>query len=88
MTKSWKLLVAAALVLLAGFFVMPTSKGEAKTQAELFDLAMIPTSTTGKKAINALLAAGEVERIGKGGQGHEYRYFLRELNRESVSFIG
>jgi hypothetical protein len=56
--------------------VMPTSRGDAKTQAKLFELATIPTSTTGKKAINALLAAGAIERIGKGGQGHEYRYFV------------
>jgi hypothetical protein len=58
--------------------VMPTSRGQAKTQAQLFELATIPTSTTGKKAINELLAAGEVERIGKGGQNHEYRYFVRK----------
>ena len=52
-------------------------RGEAKTQAKLFELAAIPTSTTGKKAINALLAAGEIERIGKGGRGDEYCYFMR-----------
>jgi hypothetical protein len=58
--------------------VMPTFRGEAKTQSQLFELATIPTSTTGKKAINELLAAGAIERIGKGGRGDEYCYFVRK----------
>jgi hypothetical protein len=41
---------------------MPTSRSEAKTQLELFDLATVPSKQTGIKAINELLAAGEVER--------------------------
>ncbi len=57
--------------------VVPISRGEAKTQAELFDLATVPSRNTGIKAINELLAASEIERIGKGVKGHEYRYFIR-----------
>jgi predicted transcriptional regulator len=64
----------ALLKFLAG---MPEPKTP-MTQAELFEAAMIPSLTTGKKAINELLSAGQIERIGKGGQGHEYRYFVRK----------
>ena len=39
-------------------------------------------------AINALLAAGEDERIGKGGQGHEHRYFVRRRNPDTGNRMG
>ena len=55
---------------------MPTSKDEPMTAAELFDKACIPTSTTGKKALQDLLSAGRIERTGKGGQSDPFRYSL------------
>lgn len=55
---------------------MPREKADALTQGELFAHAMIPTRTTGQKALKKLLVAGEIERIGKGGMNDEYRYFI------------
>jgi len=45
------------------------------TQAELFEKAGIITKTTGQKALAELLAAGMVERFGKGGPRDVYRYW-------------
>jgi hypothetical protein len=38
---------------------------------------LVPSKNTRKNSINELLAAGEIEQFGKGGKGHEYRYFSR-----------
>ena len=62
---------------------MPTLKGEAKTQQQLFTLATVPSPTTGRKAINALLAAGEIERVGKGVKGDEYCYFRTQQESDA-----
>jgi len=55
--------------------LMPRSKSDAMTQAELFEKALIPGETTGKKALRQLLAAGQIQRIGRGVGGDLYRYF-------------
>ena len=47
----------------------------------------MPSKQAGIKAINELLAAGEIERIGKGGQGHEYRYFVRKPAKTAKSKV-
>jgi predicted transcriptional regulator len=54
---------------------MPDSKAHALSQDELFAACKIPSRTTGQKALRALLAAGKIERIGKGGRGSRFRYF-------------
>jgi hypothetical protein len=33
------------------------------------------TATTGQKALKQPLAAGQIQRIGKGAKGNPYRYF-------------
>ena len=55
--------------------IMPRKKADAMTQAELFEKAGIITKTTGQKALAELLAAGMVERFGKGGPRDAYRYW-------------
>ena len=57
--------------------IMPREKSEAMTQAELFEKAGIVTKTTGQKALAELLAAGTLERIGKGGPRDLYRYWRK-----------
>ena len=36
------------------------------TQAELFDKAVIPTKSTGRKALRHLLESGQIQRTGEG----------------------
>jgi len=57
---------------------MPAMKGDAMTQAQLFAKAMIPTKTTGQKALKELISAGQVERIGKGIKCDPYLYFVEK----------
>jgi predicted transcriptional regulator len=54
---------------------MPDMKGLAKTFGELMEAAAIPTETTAEKALRDLMAAGTVERTGKGRRGDPFRYF-------------
>ena len=54
---------------------MPHSKKDALTQAELFEKACIPSKTTRGKALQQLLAARQIQRIGDGCRGNPYRYF-------------
>jgi hypothetical protein len=56
---------------------MPTLRDEAQTQTQLFDAAMIPSRTTGQKALKLLLKAGQIDRIGKGARKDPYLYFAR-----------
>ena len=53
-------------------------KAHAMTQTELFEKAGVITRTTGEKALKALLASGQIQRIGAGGVREPYRYFLTE----------
>jgi hypothetical protein len=55
--------------------VMPASKARAMTQAQLFEAATVVTRTTGQRALNELLSAGTIQRIGKGGPRDLFRYF-------------
>jgi hypothetical protein len=57
--------------------IMPRKKADAMTQAELFEKAGIVTHTTGQRALAGLLAAGTIERIGKGGPRDLYRYWRK-----------
>lgn len=56
--------------------VMPQTAAEALTQGELFTLAIIPTKTTGQRALADLLATKLIHRTGEGGKGNPFRYFL------------
>ena len=47
------------------------------TQTELFEKAGVITRTTGEKALKALLAGRQIQRIGAGGVREPYRYFLK-----------
>jgi hypothetical protein len=58
---------------------LPDSKARAMTQDSLFEAAAIPTRTTGQKALKRLLSDDspyDIQRIGKGGKGDPFRYFL------------
>jgi hypothetical protein len=55
--------------------VMPESKARATPMAELFDAAVVPSRTTGQKALNELLSEGKIQRTGKGGMRDVFRYF-------------
>ena len=54
--------------------VMPDSKAKAMSPADLFQVAVIPSRTTGNKALRELLSAGKIRRIGKARSGHPFRY--------------
>jgi len=58
---------------------MPRSKAAALTQTELFEKAGIFTKTTGQRALEKLLSAGEIERIGMGIGGDPYRYWDKKV---------
>jgi|SRR5215472_13141902 len=55
--------------------IMPQKKAGALTQKELFEKAGVITKTTGRRALNGLLAAGQIQRIGDGWKGNPYRYW-------------
>ncbi|HEV2194117.1 MAG TPA: hypothetical protein VGR55_00920 [Candidatus Acidoferrum sp.] len=55
--------------------VMPDSKAKALSPADLFQAAVIPSRTTGNKALREMLSAGKIRRIGKPRPGHPFRYF-------------
>jgi hypothetical protein len=54
---------------------MPESEARAMPMAELFEAAVVPSRTTGQKALRELLSEGKIQRIGKGGPRDLYRYF-------------
>jgi hypothetical protein len=53
---------------------MPTWKGLAKPRDELFAVAMVPYESIGYAALKELLAAGTIQRVGKGIKGDPFRY--------------
>jgi len=55
--------------------VMPQSKASAKPMADLFEAAVVPSRTTGQKALRELLSEGKIQRIGKGTKADLFRYF-------------
>lgn len=57
---------------------LPTMRGEALSQAQIFERGMIPTKTTGQRALKELLSAGQIERTGKGIKNDPYLYFREE----------
>lgn len=54
---------------------MPDSKAKAMIPADLFRAAVVPSKTTGNKALRELLSAGKIRRIGKPRPRHPFRYF-------------
>ena len=48
------------------------------TREQLQGLAVVPTKNTCVRALNQLLAAGKIQRIGEGWKGSPYRYWLAE----------
>ncbi|HXL23845.1 MAG TPA: hypothetical protein VOA78_15385 [Candidatus Dormibacteraeota bacterium] len=65
-------LQAAKEALLAN---IPASKARAVGRLELFAVSMVPSRPTGDNALKELLAAGKIQRIGKGCKGDAFRYF-------------
>jgi hypothetical protein len=57
--------------------VMPKSKASALPMMELFEAAVVPSRTTGQKALRALLSEGKIQRAGKGGLRDVFRYFAK-----------
>lgn len=57
--------------------VMPDSEANALSPVDLFQAAVIPSRTTGNRALRELLSAGKIQRIGKARSGHPCRYFKR-----------
>lgn len=57
---------------------MPTADSESgpMTADDLFALATVPSRTTGRKALNELLAEGKIQRTGQGGNADVFRYFM------------
>jgi predicted transcriptional regulator len=56
---------------------MAEMKGEGMTQDQLFQKACVSSKTTGKKALNELLSAGLIQRVGKGSKGNLFWYFRK-----------
>lgn len=54
---------------------MPESKADALPMAELFEAAVVPSRTTGQKALRELLREGKIQRIRKGMKGNPFWYF-------------
>lgn len=51
-------------------WVMPDSKAKAMSPADLFQAAVIPSRTTGNRALRELLSAGKIQRIEKARSGY------------------
>ena len=43
--------------------------------AELFEAAVVPSRTTGQRAVKELLSEGKIRRFGRGGKLNPFRYF-------------
>jgi hypothetical protein len=54
---------------------MPDLKARARSAADLWHSALIPSLKTGQLAIKELLAEGVIQRVGEGNVGSPYRYF-------------
>lgn len=54
---------------------MPTSEDDAMEAAELYELAIVSSPSTGQNAIKELFSTGQIERIGKGNRYSPYLYF-------------
>jgi hypothetical protein len=63
--------------------IMPRARAQAMTQSELRQAAMVPSKQTCVKALARLLKAGEIQRIGKGIKGKEYRYWDKKVGGAS-----
>ena len=61
---------------------MPVSESEASTIDALFKAAVIPSRTTGNHALEDLLTAGAIQRVGTGIRGNPFRYFKRSIASE------
>jgi phosphosulfolactate phosphohydrolase-like enzyme len=56
---------------------MPGREADAAGAATLFQVAVVPSQTTGQHALRDLLAAGAIQRAGTGARGNPFRYFKR-----------
>ncbi len=61
---------------------LPATEQEALSQDALFVKAAVPSRTTGRQALKALLAEGKIQRKGKGTRGSPYRYFAAGKEQE------
>jgi hypothetical protein len=57
---------------------MASSEADAIPADALFQVAVIPSRTTGQHALRDLLAAGAIQRIGGGGTGSPFLYFAKD----------
>jgi hypothetical protein len=64
---------------------MPDAEAHALPTAALFKAAMIPSRTTGQKAINELLSEGKIQRTGKGSMGDVFRYFRTDAAKAETT---
>jgi hypothetical protein len=61
---------------------MPASEAQAATVDVLFRTAVIPSRATGHHALEDLLTAGAIQRLGTGVRGNPFRYFKRSIASE------
>ena len=61
---------------------MPVDETHAATVDVLFRTALIPSRATGHHALEDLLAAGAIQRLGTGVRGNPFRYFRRSIASE------
>jgi hypothetical protein len=60
---------------------MPDSEGSALTADALFQATIVPSRTTGLQALNELLSAARIQRVGGGFfKGSPFRYFAPTLS--------
>ena len=59
---------------------MPDSKASALTADALFQAIIVPSRTTGLQALNELLSAEKIQRVGGGFKGSPFRYFAPTLS--------
>ena len=52
-----------------------SSGGISRGLGRLCEAAVVPSRTTGQKALKELLSEGKIQRIGKGTKGKPFRYF-------------
>jgi hypothetical protein len=57
--------------------MMPSSKASAKPMVELFEAAVVPSRTTGQKALRELLSEDKTQRVGKGTRADQFLYFQK-----------
>jgi hypothetical protein len=61
---------------------MPADDDHAAIADALFRTAVIPSRTTGNHALEDLLTAGAIQRLGTGVRGNAFRYFKRSTASE------